>query len=298
MGIFFSILSPAIFGINNYIDKFLLEKQNISATVLSIYGGVFAFIVGLVVLFITGFYPIDTKSLLIILSSGFLTTIYLLPYYKALSLDETSYVIPLFQFYPIFVLILSFVFLNESLSKMQYLGCIIIVLAGFLLSVEKLNRKIFKLRKSFFYIVLSSLLFAVAQVLYKFGVQEIPFWNTLPYEGLGIALGALCITVYKNNFKKLKNETKRFKGKVFIFMTVNELVYILARYTGYFAISIISVGMVSILAGLQPLFVLIYGIILSLWFPKILKEVINKKVLSQKTISIILMFLGLYFIFS
>lgn len=298
MGIFFSILSPAIFGINNYIDKFLLEKQNISPTVLSIYGGIFAFIVGLVILFTTGFYPIDTKSLLIILSSGFLTTIYLLPYYKALSLDETSYVIPLFQFYPIFVLILSLVFLNESLSKIQYTGCIIIILAGFLLSVKKLNRKIFKLRKSFFYIVLSSFLFALAQVLYKFGVREIPFWNSLPYEGFGIAIGALSIVLYKNNLKKFKNETKRFKKRVFIFMTVNELVYIIARYTGYFAISLISVGIVSVLAGLQSLFVLLYGIILSLWFPYVLKEAINKRVLFQKIISIILMFLGLFLIFS
>lgn len=298
MGIFFAMLSPAVFGISNYIDKFLLEKNNISSQVITIYGGVFAFIFGLIMLFITGFYPIDTKSLFIILTSGFLTSIYLLPYYKALSLDETSYVIPLFQFYPIFVLVLSFIFLNESLSRMQYIGCIIIIFASFLLSVKKLSRKIFKLRISFFYILLSSLLFAAAQVLYKFGVQVIPFWNTLPYEGFGIAIGTLCIVVYKNNFKKFKKETKKFKKRVYVLMTINELVYIVARYTGYFAISLISVGIVSILAGLQPVFVLIYGITLSLWFPSILKEVLNKKVLFQKIISITLMFFGVYLIFS
>ena len=50
MGIFYSILSPAIFGINNFIDKFLLEKHNISPVVITIYGGIAAFILGLVLL--------------------------------------------------------------------------------------------------------------------------------------------------------------------------------------------------------------------------------------------------------
>src|SRR3989338_5831656 len=285
MGIFFSILSPAIFGINNCIDKFLLQKHNISPVVISIYGGVFAFIFGLILLVVTGFFPIDVKSLLIIVTSGFLTTIYLLPYYKALFLDEASNVIPLFQFCPIFVLVMSFIFLHESLSIMQYIGCIIIILAGFLLSVDKLSGKIFKLRKSFFYMLLSSFLIASALVLYKFSVQTIPFWNTLPYEGFGIALGGLAIFLFKNNKKAFLEETRGFKKRVFVFMTINEIVYIISRYTGYFAISLISVGIVSILSGFQPLFVLLYGIILSLWFPKIMKETINKRVLFQKFMS-------------
>jgi uncharacterized membrane protein len=298
MGIFFAILSPAIFAINNYIDKFLLEKHNISPTVITIYGGIFAFITGLVVLLATGFYPIDAKSLLIILSSGFLTTIYLLPYYKALSVDETSRVIPLFQFYPIFVLILSFIFLKEGFSIPQYIGSALIVGAGFLLSVESLEGKIFRLRKSFFYMMISSFLFAIAQILYKFGVTEIPFWNTLPYEGFGIALGAITITVYKNNFYKFRRETNKFKKRVFLFMTINELIYVASRYTGYFAISLISVGIVSILSSLQPLFVLIFGIVLSVWFPHIIKEVITRKTMGLKFAAIIIMIIGSYFIFS
>jgi len=297
MGIFYSILSPAIFGINNFIDKFLLEKHNISPVVITIYGGIAAFILGLVLLFINGLYPIDTKSLLIILVSGLLTTLYLLPYYKALTLDETSRVIPLFQFYPIFVFIISFLLLGEKLTSAQYFGSIIIVIGGFLLAVEKLEGKIFKLRKSFFYMILSSFIFALAQVLYKFGVTEIPFWHTLPYEGFGIGFGAILVASYKNNFSQFKKETKKFRKRVFIYLGINELVYIFSRYTGYFAISLISVGIVSVIASLQPLFVLIYGIILSIWFPYILKEVITKKTISLKLLSIIIITIGSYFIF-
>lgn len=297
MGIIFAILSGAIFGVTNYIDKFLLEKHNISPTVITIYGGLFAFITGLIILLITGFYPLDLRSLLILLTSGFLTAIYLLPYYKALTLDETSLVIPLLQTYPVFVLILGFMLLGETFSFRQYLGSFLMILAGILLSVKTIKGKIFKLRKSFFYIMLSAFLFAVAQILYKLGVTEVPFWNTIPYEGFGIALGALVVFLFKNNKEVFKKETKKLKRQVFLFIGINEFFYILARYTGYFAISLISVGLVSVLAGFQPLFTLIYGIILSLWFPYIIKEVITKKTLGLKLALILMIIAGSYLIF-
>lgn len=298
MGIIYALLSPAIFSISNYLDKFLLEKNNISPIVITIYGGIFAFIAGVITLLLTGFYPIDTRSLIIILSSGFLTALYLLPYYKALSIDETSNVVPLFQFYPIFVLTLSFFLLKEGFTFVQYMGCALIIAAGFLLSVEKVAGKMFSIRKSFFYMMLSCFVFAIAQVLYRFALEEIPFWNTLPYETFGIALGALLIAMYGKNFQDFLKETKKFKKRVYVFLTINEIFYIAARYTGYFAISLISVSLVSILGGTQPLFVLIFGIILSIWFPHILKEVINRKTLGLKFLSILIIIVGSYLIFA
>lgn len=298
MGIFFAILSPAIFGVTNYVDKFLLEKDNISPIVITVFGGIFAFVAGLIILLVTGFYPIDLKTLIIILASGYLTSIYLLPYYKALSLDDASTIIPLLQTYPVFVLILSYLMLGENLTIKGYIGSSLIIVASFALSLEKLKFGIFKFRKSFFFIILSSFLFALAQVLYKFGVTEVPFWNTLPYEGFGIALGALSVLFYKNNINKIKKETSKLSKRAYSLMGLNEAIYILARYTGYFAISLISVGLVSVLAGFQSLFGLIYGIILSIKFPYILREVITKKTLGLKITSIILIIIGSYFIFS
>ena len=76
-------------------------------------------------------------------------------------------------------------------------------------------------------------------------------------------------------------------------MGINEFFYILARYTGYFAISLISVSIVSVLASLQPLFVLVYGILLSFYFPKILKEQVSPEIMVQKVAAIVLLTLGL-----
>lgn len=297
MGLFFSLLSPALFAVNNYIDKILLSKFEIHPTVVAIYSGFFTVLAGLIILFFTGFYPADIKTISILLMSGFLTALYILPYCKGLSLDETSSVVPLFQLTPVFVLILSFLFLDEKLAFNQYLGSFIIIFAGFLILVEKSSKNIFKLRPAFWYIALSCLMFALAQVLYKFGVQEVPFWHTLPYESLGIAIGAVSILLYSKNKQLFKEETKRFTTKVYTSMAINEFVYVISRYTGYFAISLISVSIVSVLSGFQSVFALIYGVVLTLFLPKIIKEGISKRTLGIKIFSILIMFVGLYLIF-
>lgn len=297
MGIFFSLLSPALFAVNNYIDKFLLEKFKIHPTVVAIYSGFLTVLAGLIVLFFTGFYSADTKSIVILISSGFLTGLYLLPYCKGLSLDETSRIVPLFQLTPVFVLIMSFFLLGEKLSLGQYVGSLIIIVAGFLITAEKLNGNIFALRPAFWYTALSCLMFALAQVLYKFGVQKIPFWHTLPYESFGIALGAISILLFSKNKQLFIKETKRFTRNVYTSMAINEFIYVLSRYTGYFAISLISVSIVSVLSGFQSVFALIYGVALTLFLPKIIKEGISNKTLGIKIFSIAIMFLGLYMIF-
>ena len=297
MGIFFAILSPALYGINNFIDKFFLEKYRLHPVIITIFSGIFACFTGVIILLFAGFYTNDIRSIFIIVCSGFLNALYVLPYFKALSEDETSRVIPLFQFVPVFVLVLSFFFLQERFYVMQYIGCVIVIVGSFLLSLKTFSIKIFAIRPALWFMLLSSFISSLSIILFKLGVKMVPFWQTLPYEGFGMRLGSLAILSYKQNFQLWKKETKRFRTNIYLLMSVNESMYILARYTGYFAISLISVSIATILGGFQPFFVLLYGIILSIYFPKIMKESMAQKVLFQKSVSIAVIFLGIWLIF-
>ena len=71
MGYFFAILPPFFDSIITYIDKFLLSKHDISPTVISIFSGLFALFVGLVILLFTGLSSVDFKTILVITGSGF-----------------------------------------------------------------------------------------------------------------------------------------------------------------------------------------------------------------------------------
>jgi drug/metabolite transporter (DMT)-like permease len=58
-------------------------------------------------------------------------------YSKALQVEEISRITPMFQFIPIFVVVLSMVFLGEILSAQKYLGIALIVATSLLVAYRK-----------------------------------------------------------------------------------------------------------------------------------------------------------------
>ncbi len=294
MGIFFAILSPALYSVVNYVDKFLLEKYNIHPTVIAVYSGLVAFVFSIILVLFTGLHVFDLRTTFFLFLSGVLTILTLVPYFKALSLDEASRVIPLFQIVPIFVLIFSFFFLNERFALHQYAGAGLIIISAFLLSIERLEKGVIKLRKALWYMTVASLMSALSFILFKVGVSDINFWHSLPYEGFGIVFGSLCILLYKNNKKEFTLQTKKLPKKIFPYMFLNELIFVASRYSAFFALSLVSASIVSVLSGFQPLFILVFGIILSLRFPHLIKEVLNKETLAIKFIAGVGIFLGIF----
>lgn len=294
LGVFFAILSPAAYAVTNYFDKFFLEKYNIRPLVLAIYSGIVAFLASIILIFIIGFHSFPITVIFSTIFSGFFIELYLLPYFKAMSLEDASTVVPLMQLYPLYVIVGDAIILGETLSILQYIGGFLIVLSGLVIAADKIDSYIIRPRKAFWYIQLSNLSLAAATLLFKHGVGDQDFWKILPYEGFGVFLCAVLIFVLPGkNLKTFKHQTSELKKKVFLLMFANEIVYISARYFGFYALSLISASLVGILAGLQPLFVLIFGIILSVWFPYILKEITTKKTITLKLISTIVIIIGL-----
>lgn len=296
MGYLFAILPPFIDSISNYLDKILLSKYSITPTVLAIYSGVFACFTGILVMLFIGLPIIDTKSTLIIILSGIFGVLILQTYFYALTLDEASRVASLFQVIPVMILILSHFFLHETLLPKQYLGSFFVIVAGFLFSLHRKSKN-FVLNKAFFYMMLASFFAAMVYILFRVGAKEVGFWNAIPYEGLGNGIAAFFILLYKNNMQLVRNATRDMSKTVFIYITVIELSYRLSRLSLFFALSLLAAPIVSLLQGLQPVFLLIIGVILSLWIPHILKEVINKETITIKLVAIISILIGFYLIF-
>ncbi len=297
MGYFFALIPPLLDSTINFLDKFLLSKQKISSTVLTIYSGIFAFITGLIVIFFTGLFPTSLQTMIVLIASGFCGLFILITYFKALTLDEASRVASLFQFVPVFVLLLSFIFLHETLLLKQYIGCGVIIIAGFLFSVRKGDNSLIKINKALWYMIAASIISAFVYILFKIGVTQIGFWQSIPYEGFGNLLAAVCFIAYRNNRKKLRLETRQISKKVFVYLSISEFIYRLSRLSFYFALLLIPASIVSVLQGFQPLFLLIEGVILSLWFPHILKEVVNKKTIKIKLFAVVGVFVGLFLLF-
>src|SRR5258706_5183989 len=191
MGYIFALIPPFLDSIINFLDKFLLNKYNVSTTFLTIYSGIFAFVTGLIIISFTGLYSTDLKTIIVLLASGFCVLFMLAAYFKALALDEASRVASLFQFVPVFVLILSFIFLHENFFLKQYIGCLLLIVACFFFTIRKFDQTIIKANKAFWYMALASLLSALVYIFYKVGVKEIGFWQSIPYESMGNGLAVI-----------------------------------------------------------------------------------------------------------
>lgn len=295
--IFFAVAAPALFAATNFVDKFLVEKKVKDPLFITILSGLASLALGIVILFVRGFSLIETKQLVLLLVSGVLLELYLIPYFKALAIDDASRVIPFFQFVPIFVLILSFIVLGEVFAAKQVLGAILIVLGSFILATERLEKGIFTFRKSFWFMMLASLLYAITGILFKLVVITHDFWLTLGYENVGIGIGAIILLLWPSYRRGLYREVKKLNVRVWGLLFINQCLYILALFALFYAFSLVSVAFVSIMSALQPFFVLLYGLILSVWFPQLIREDTTKHTLLIKALAIALIFIGGYIVY-
>ena len=296
--IFFTISASALYAGSNFFDKFLIEKRVRDPMILAILGGFLTCLVGLVVLVFKGFPAISSGQLIYMLIAGTLFELALVPWYKAISLDDVSRVAPIFQTIPVLVLIMSYLFLGERLLGGQLFGFVFILIGGYLLSAEKLGQQIFKMRRTLWWALLSSLLFAIPLVLFKFVSLDQGFWDSLAYEFIGAGIGGVILILFVIFSKRagFKQEVIEKGLKSWSLIGVNEIIYVFARMLNFYAIALASVSLVTVLGGFQPFFLLGFGLILSRWFPGIVKEDTQKSTVVLKLVAVVLIFVGVWFI--
>jgi len=286
----FAILSYLFWAFCNITSKVLLTNYVKNIFVYTIFIG-FAGLLPLLLIPFKNLTIPNTQLLIITLITGMLYIYALMPYLKALSVEEVSRVIPLWRFTPLFVLIFSIGFVGEQLSFFEIIAFFLFLLGGFLISVQKL-KETFKISKAFYFILFSSFLFGIYHTLTKFVYLNQSYYDGFILIRIGSFISALSILLIKkyrisliDTFSFISNKTK---GAILFY----EILNLIGLAFFNFAVSIGSVSLVSASAGIQSIFVLLLASILSLKFPQILKEEISTKILLQKLIAIILIIVG------
>ncbi len=291
--LFFAILAPILASFTNYIEKFMIETELSNASVFTIFVGFYYALFSIPIFLIHGFHLLPPLQLFLVLLSGACNTFYLLPYYKALTLEETSRVIPLFQFVPVFTFLLGFIFLGEVLSFQQFFGFLLVLFGGLFISIETFSAKIFKPRKVLWYMMLSSLIYAILAVSFKYVVVRQDFIEAFAYQVLGGTFGSLALLLFPKNRIIFTKSFKKLSKKFHIGMTLNMIISVTFEFCNAAALSLAPVALVMVIGGIQPIIVFIMGIILSIWIPHIIKEDISKKNLIIKTVGITSIFFGI-----
>lgn len=298
-----TLLPPAINAAINHIDKYLLDKymkkRGIGALVI------FSSIIGMPVAAIIAFlnpdvFSIQPKFAVLTLFSGIIYASWVLPYFYALEKDEASVVSPLFQLSSIITYIFGTIFLKETLSESQIIGSVFILggSIGLTLNLSNIKKIGFKF-EVFYLMLLGSFFIALNSLIFKYVALKESFWVTSFWQYLGFVLFALVLLVfvksYQKQFIKVFQENKAY---VLSLNIINEVLAISAKIILDFATLLAPLAVVYFMSeGIQPFFVLSYGVILTKFFPGVAKEKISRKYMIQKALSILLIFLGSAFLY-
>ncbi len=276
--IFFALLSPLLVTTVTFIDKHLVSNVVKDYKAMPIYTAIVGFIAGLIFWVFTGFPILDLKSAVIITTTGMITIWSAFLYFKALEEEQTSTINILFQTFPIMALILSYLFLGETITTKQFLGFILILSSAIGVSFQPKKKGEKVISKAFFLILIYNFLMAISSVLIKFAIDTTSFSQVLSYESFGIGIGGLIVFILfpsiQNAFMK---NVKAIKKKTVKIIFINEVIFVLAKSLGFYALVLGPVALVTVLSGAQAFFGIIFGFILTKIFPKLFKEDISNQ---------------------
>jgi uncharacterized membrane protein len=290
----FALLCPAFWGLNNVFYKFLMTKKFRGYFSMLSFMGLIDVIFAVIVCLVNPvsfFFPYVLFAMVV----GLMPLLAFWFYSKALMVEEISRITPLFQFIPIFVGLLSVIFLNEILSVQRYFGVTIIIIASILISYRnsKSGKSLFSALK---FMMPFSLVLAVHAILEKFLLIHIDYWSLFFWNILGAFCGILFLLTFSKPRKEFTETVPVVGKRAFFVVLVGEGVYFLGTICWLIAASMGYVSLVSAFAGLQHFFVFIYVILSSLFTPKLLKEEISRGVIALKISAIALMFAGTWLV--
>jgi drug/metabolite transporter (DMT)-like permease len=290
---YFALSSSVIISGVNIIDKVLISDYRIPPRVYVLVISATS-LMPLVTLFFFQLTALPFTVLLFTILVGFVRIYYTWPYFQALTFEEVSRVIPLLQLTPVFVLILSSLFLHEALPLQAYAAFGLLVFGGTLFAI-RISKGI-RLSLAFYLMILASFLLALYSVglKYLFSMQDfytifiwvqiagfITFFQFIPLRPFRRSL----VTTYKTTSRQIG-----------VILVAEQALAYVAVYAYLYAISRGPVTLISSVGAIQPLFVLVFATILSYRFPRVLREELTKMDIALKVLGLVAIFAGTYLI--
>jgi drug/metabolite transporter (DMT)-like permease len=208
-----------------------------------------------------------------------------------------------------FSISISILFFKEQFSVAQWLGISTLLLGIVIVALlpqprSFLARLFGKLKLTqdvksgyLMFAIISALAYATYFVLTKYAYSAQPFASAFIWTRLGAVLFVLLFLLNKRDrLDILKVFFQPKKNKNGSLVVVNQLIGSTGFVLQNYAISLGSVALVNALQGVQYAFLLILSTILAIASPRLLKETFSWRIFLQKTLAVLVIALGLYFI--
>ena len=287
-----ALLSPLFYALSVLIESFLsLDIFKKPATMCFYASLTNALFVPLMFYFGTPTWP-QMQFWIVYALLAIIDIVYLCPYYIALKKTDTSIVSSLFSIGKIFIPVLSFCFLGDILTPLQYTGFFIVISASFVLNMKKGFS--LKINQAFYLMFLSSFLLACRVILAKYALGSDGIWvNTIVYPNLISGVMVFLFLMFKKFRPDIRKHLHPYVKKFPLFL-INEFVYFWAILCSIYALSKLSPVICSAIEATEPIFLLFLVCLIQPFYRFQFKEL--KVSFAKKMFCFILMILGIIFI--
>ena len=292
-----AVLSTAILGMVHVIDSHLISKRMPSFKAYLLVVGIFIFLVSITSAFFFPLPPnISVWPLSMAVVSGITRAASVIIMLYLMKKEEVSVVIPIANTYPIFVALIAIPTLNETMNSLQWMAIVIVVFGVLLTSVRlHTGTQITWLGKPLILLTVSSILWAVSDIMTKYALEYISAWNMYWISHLILPLVFFSISFRPSVFREIMNFQKR--NSSVIMLALNETMAVAALILFYWSMQRGPVSLVSTVYSSRPLFVFIYAVIISRLSSFLLEEHTGRSTLLLRFIAISLIVGGIIIIY-
>jgi drug/metabolite transporter (DMT)-like permease len=297
---FIALWAPFLLACANHNDKFLLSRylkeKSIGAIVIpsSLFGSV---AIPIVLFFQPTAYDVSLVQGTALVATGMSSVCAAVCYLYALDVDEASFVTPFNQTVPVFAYFLGYFILGETITLVQGLGSFVIIVGALALSFE-FGRRGMRFKRTVVALMLgASVLSAANGVIFKLIAVNKGFWVSLFWGFVGQVIAGLiflvCVPSYRRDFLGL---LKQQKAGAVALIALSKTLFGASEAVTLYATLLAPVALVLLVNSFQPLFVFAFGIVLTLFLPRVAKESLGRMNMLQKGVGIGLMLVGGYLI--
>jgi drug/metabolite transporter (DMT)-like permease len=291
----FAFSGPVLWAISVHLDKYLVERffkeSNVAVMLL------FTAFVGIVLLpFIWLYEPSVTspglRSIALIIVSGLLYMSAMLLYLQALQTEEASIVAPYFQAGPLFGFVLAYLVLGETLSWRQLAGGAMIVLGALIVSVQfKYGARMFKTRLAALMLT-CGFAGALSGLIFKIYAINVEFWTTTFWMYVGEAIFG-CVLLLVPVYRRQLAATLRVNTAALLSINgSNELINLGGGLGNRYALMFAPLSIVQAIGSTTTLFVFAFGVVLSVFWPGLIREDLSGRELAKKGLAALLVAAG------
>ncbi len=290
--ILLALLAPLLWAGSNIFDKYALEKQSRGNYDFLFFSSIGAFFVTILAFWAFRLDHIGWIALLPIFA-GFLIQYSYLFYSFALNREDASYIVPLYITYSVVVLILSPLF-GETVTKLQLVAFAIVFLGAVVLSMERLSLEIFKYRKGALIMIPAIVLLSFYTLFVNHSLKMMSFSDVFIYDMFGFSLAAFSLMIVPKWRREIVSGIKKATMRKFSLFLFNDTLDMTGHLVFKFALLVApSASLVAVLGGVQPFYVLVLGLLFTIFLPKIVKENITRDEVIQKVVGATIIVVGI-----